>query len=85
MALACRDGWRAYLDDPKPANSVMGKLNRDMDAASFAAAAEAQKPLIEAGELGKMTKDRWQELTQQLRDLKVIDEIPPVGECFTNP
>src|SRR3954471_16022372 len=50
VALSLQDGWRGYLDDPKPANAVMGKLNRQMDAATFAAAAEAQKSLIETDE-----------------------------------
>ena len=53
MERALREGWRAYLDDPKPANEVMGKINKSMDAETFAAAAEAQKPLIESDE----TKD----------------------------
>ena len=87
MAVACREGWRKYLDDPSPANAVMGKLNSDMDAATFAAAAAAQKPLIETDDtkkthLGVMTEQRWATLSQQLVDLKVIDKPIPAGECF---
>jgi NitT/TauT family transport system substrate-binding protein len=90
MVAACREGWRAYLDDPAPANAVMGKINRDMDAQTFAEAAAAQKPLIETEEakqagLGTMTKDRWQALAQQLLDLGVLKTAPPVEECFVNP
>ena len=90
MTAALTDGWRAYLKDPKPANDVMGKLNRTMDARTFAAAAEAQKPLIESdatkqNRLGWMTAERWQELAKQLVDLKVVTKAPPAEECFKNP
>lgn len=85
------DGWRAYLDDPKPANEVMQKLNtKTMDAAGFAAGAEAQKPLIEddhtktAG-LGSMTADRWTTLIDQLAGMKLIDKKPTAEECFLAP
>ena len=43
MFAALQEGWRAYLDDPKPANTAMGKLNPDMDQETFAAAAERKK------------------------------------------
>jgi NitT/TauT family transport system substrate-binding protein len=87
MVEALREGWRAYLDDPKPANEFMGKLNPSMDAATFAAAAEAQKPLIEtpqtkAAGLGTMTAQRWETLGKQLVDLKVIERAPAAAECF---
>jgi len=87
MILACREGWRAYLDDPKPANLVMGNLNSDMDATTFAAAAQAQKPLIETGQtpLGSMTAQRWETLANQLVELKVIDHAPPTADCFADP
>lgn len=81
---ATRDGWRAYLDNPGPANALMAKLNTTMDAATFTAAAEAQRPLIENAEtkakgLGAMTKERWETLTQQLVELGIVDKAPPVG------
>ena len=82
-------GWRTYLDDPKPANATMMKLNPEMDAATFAAAAEAQKPLIETDEtkkagLGTMTRERWETLAKQLVELKVIEKAPPVDQCYVN-
>ena len=87
MVEACRDGWRKYLDDAPATNAQLMKLNKDMDAQTFAAAAAAQKPLIETDEtkssgLGSMTLQRWQTLAQQLVDLKVIDKAPPAEECF---
>jgi NitT/TauT family transport system substrate-binding protein len=90
MTGALVEGWTAYLKDPKPANEMMGKLNRTMDAKTFAAAAEAQKPLIESDvtkqhRIGWMTTERWEELGKQLVDLKVVSKAPPAEECFKNP
>jgi NitT/TauT family transport system substrate-binding protein len=89
MVTACRAGWRAYLDDPKPANEIMGRLNHDMDAPTFAAAAEAQKPLIETDEtkkssLGSMTTARWDDLSKQLVDLEVIKAPIAAKDCFVD-
>jgi NitT/TauT family transport system substrate-binding protein len=90
MAAACRDGWRAYLDDPAPANALMHQLNSDMDAQTFAEAAVAQKPLIETDEtksagLGSMTGQRWDDLAKQLSDLGVINSGVKGEDCFVNP
>ncbi len=84
------EGWAGYLKDPKPANEMMGKLNKAMDAETFAAAAEAQKPLIESNDtkssrLGTMTSKRWEELCKQLGDLKIVDKAPSANACFVNP
>ncbi len=82
---AVREGWRAYLDDPAPANAVMAKLNTTMDAETFAAAAQAQKPLIETDEtrskgLGTMSRERWETLGRQLVELGLIEKAPSVDE-----
>ncbi|HEX8520803.1 MAG TPA: ABC transporter substrate-binding protein [Tepidisphaeraceae bacterium] len=89
LVAALQEGWRSYLDDPKGANDAMGKLNPDMDAATFAAAADAQKKLIETDEtkkagLGSMTKERWQMLGQQLLELKVIEKAADADACYIN-
>lgn len=82
---ASRAGWDAYLADPKAANAVMGKLNSAMDAETFAAAAQAQMPLIRTAEMetagqrvGVMTKKRWEELAAQLVQIGVLDKAPAV-------
>jgi NitT/TauT family transport system substrate-binding protein len=74
---AAREGWRAYLTDPKPANAIMAKLNTSMDAQTFQEAADAQKALIEAEPLGKMTKERWDTLSKQLTDIAVLKGAAP--------
>ncbi|HEX5747422.1 MAG TPA: ABC transporter substrate-binding protein [Archangium sp.] len=82
---AVREGWRAYLDNPAPANAVMGKLNTTLDAETFAAAAQAQKPLIETEEtrtqgLGFMSRTRWETLGRQLVELGLLEKAPAPDE-----
>lgn len=87
MVTAVAKGWRAYLDDPTKTNEKMRQLNPTMDAETFQASAEAQKPLIETAEtksqgLGIMTAERWKTLIDQLADLKVIDQPIDPAACF---
>ena len=89
MVRAVREGWRAYLDDPAPANEAMNVINPTMDLETFAQSAEAQVELIETEEtkklgLGAMTKKRWATLGQQLVEAGVINEAPPADECFVD-
>ena len=84
---ALLEGWQSYLADPKPANDAMAKLNKGMDAATFAQTAEAQRALIipDAAHpelLGTMTLDRWKTLVEQLLTLKVIEKDVPPEQCF---
>ena len=60
----------------------MHTLNPTIDATSYAETAVAQKVLIEASPLGKMTKQRWEALAAQLKDLGDIPQAPPAEECF---
>lgn len=82
MVAAAREGWRAYLDNPKPTNERMQALNPSMDMATFTEVAETQKLLIEAAELGTMRKERWEALAHQLKELGDISKAPPVEECY---
>lgn len=89
MVKAVREGWRAYLDDPKPANAKMHALNPSMDEATFAEVAEAQKPFIEDQDtqrdgLGTMNQQRWEALIAQLKDLGDIPMAIPAEDCFRN-
>ena len=89
MIVALRQGWRTYLDDPAPTNAVMSKLNREMDATTFAESARVQKPLIETQDtkrtaLGEMTKERWELLGKQLVELAIIKQAPPAQEAFAS-
>jgi NitT/TauT family transport system substrate-binding protein len=87
MVAAVREGWRAYLDDPTPADQRMNQLNPSMAPEVFAEVAEAQKPLIETEDtrrngLGSMTKERWETLIMQLKELGDIQNAPPAEECY---
>ncbi len=89
MTAAVRDGWRAYLDNPAPTNDKMHQLNPSMAPEVFAEVAEAQKPYIETEEsrrngLGTMTKERWDMLGMQLKDLGDVPNAPPADQCFRN-
>ncbi len=85
---AAREGWKAYLADPAPANAAMQKLNPAMDAATFAGAAAAQQKLVQpegGAPVGSMTKARWQLLGEQLVDLKILDKVPDVPAFLVTP
>ena len=87
LVAALRAGWRAYLDDPGPANAVMGTLNKEMDAETFRLAADAQKPLIEDDfarqhGIGAMSQERWATLAGQLRALAIVDKEPDPRACW---
>jgi NitT/TauT family transport system substrate-binding protein len=84
---ALRAGWRAYLDDPAPANALMGGLNQEMDAETFRLGAAAQAPLIEneftkQHGIGAMSLERWTQLAAQLGTLGLLDGTPKPAECF---
>jgi len=85
MVAAVKEGWRVYLDNPKPTNDRMNQLNPSMNAESFAEVAEAQKSYIEPsqGELGAMTAARWETLCQQLQDLGDVEKAPAAADCFS--
>jgi NitT/TauT family transport system substrate-binding protein len=87
MVETVREGWTAYLADPVPTNAAMGKLNPSMDAETYAASAEAQRPLIETDEtkangLGSMTEARWTVLIDQLHDLGLIKTKVDPMTCY---
>jgi NitT/TauT family transport system substrate-binding protein len=85
--LATREGWQDYLDHPEVTNALLAKLNTSLDVATLAAAADAQKPLLETEDgkragLGTMQRARWQLLADQLLDLKIIDKPAVVDDLF---
>jgi NitT/TauT family transport system substrate-binding protein len=84
MVAAVREGWRAYLDSPAPANEKMHALNPTIELASYAETAAAQKPLVESATLGAMTADRWSALATQLKDLGDIPQVPAADTYFRN-
>lgn len=89
MVAAMREGWRAYLDNPKSVDERMNQLNPSLPLAGFAETAEAQKPLIENDEtkrngLGSMTRERWLSLIAQIEGLGDLPKAPSPDDCFRN-
>jgi len=86
---AVREGWQGYLRAPQNANGLMVKLNPAMDTETMKEAAEVQKPFITAAnapaqDLGKMTRDRWTTLVNQLYEIKLIKTKPAAERLFQN-
>jgi NitT/TauT family transport system substrate-binding protein len=87
MVAAVREGLRIYLDNPQPTNLRMQQLNPTMGLEMFTESAEAQRPLIETEEtrkngLGVMTRERWETLIMQLKNLGDIENTPAAEDCF---
>ena len=81
-------GWRAYLDDPKPFNQTMSRLNPAMTAEAMALAADAQRRLVETDEtkrvgLGGMRYARWEETVNQLAEIGRIKVKPDPQSLFS--
>jgi len=82
MVNAVREGWRTYQDNPAATNERMHTLNPTIELANYGETAAAQRGLIESNPLGKMTKERWDTLAAQLKDLGDITQAPPADQCF---
>jgi NitT/TauT family transport system substrate-binding protein len=87
VVAAVREGWRAYLADPKPTNAKMNELNPSMDLTTFAEVAQEQKSFIEnddtaASGIGSMTRERWEKLIGQLHGLGDIPQPISPDDCF---
>jgi NitT/TauT family transport system substrate-binding protein len=90
MLAAVSDGFTAYLKDPARTNAAMAKLNPTMDAETFAAVAEAQRPLMEndatrANGPGSMDLARWTTLVTQMKDTGLINAPVEPASCFRDP
>jgi NitT/TauT family transport system substrate-binding protein len=87
MVAAVREGWRSYLDEPKAVNQQMNQLNPTMDLETFAEVADVQKPFIETDAsrrdgLGTMSRERWETLIGQFKELGDISQTIPAEDCF---
>lgn len=86
---AVRAGWEEYLRKPEAANAAMNRLNPSMDAKTFKAISETQKPFIVTPEtkkngLGWMSEARWGLLADQLLEMKLIKKRKAPAEYFRN-
>ncbi|MGZ3775055.1 MAG: ABC transporter substrate-binding protein [Pseudobdellovibrionaceae bacterium] len=83
---AVREGWEQYLKAPQSTNEFMATLNKSLDLETFKKSADVQKPLIEIhGEkLGAMTKNRWQQLLDQMKSLGLTMTPLQADDLFVN-
>ncbi|MCP4816993.1 MAG: ABC transporter substrate-binding protein [Planctomycetaceae bacterium] len=75
---ASRRGWQDYLADPKTINAYIHKVNPEMDMESLQFGVEAIQPLclpenMPPTELGVMSLERWQALSNQLKEIDWLD------------
>ena len=73
-----RQGWENYLQNPTPANKLMFKINPSMTLETFEESGRAQLKFVKPTKdfaIGTMTKDRWKNLSQQLKELGLIKSI----------
>jgi NitT/TauT family transport system substrate-binding protein len=85
MIAAVRGGWNDYLEKPADTNSAMQALNKAMSADTFKHSAQAQQSLIRTDattSIGEMTLTRWQTLSDQLLDLKIIQKPVAAKDLF---
>lgn len=82
MVEAARAGWASYLQDPTATNARMQAENATMPAEAFAAAAEAQKPLIESDPIGAMSEERWRTLAAQLVEIGELEDETAAEGAF---
>lgn len=90
MLAAVTAGWRDYLADPSATNARMATLNPTMDAQTFAAVAEAQKPHVLSDETtsrgpGTMNLARWKQLVEQMTTSGVVRQPVDPASCFRDP
>ena len=90
LVRAVRRGWQSYLRDPATANTAMHRLNPTMDLETFAAVAEAQKPLVGPTDLpesalGTMILPRWEALARQLTEIGIIEYGEEPAKAFFQP
>ena len=87
MVRASIRGWHKYLQDPVETNQRINELNENMGLEILAFGVEQLKPLcLPAGmtteQLGQMTLDRWQTLTEQLKEIGMLEQAVDASECF---
>lgn len=87
MVAAVKAGWDAYLADPTAANARMLELRPDYDEVTMLESARAQQPLILTEQsqqqgVGWMTRQRWQTLIDQLKELGDITDAPTPESCY---
>ena len=87
MVRAFSDGWNAYIASPNRVNKLMSELNPAMSEEAMNISAERQISFIkdastEENGLGYMTKERWETIGEQLRELGLLETVPAGDSVF---
>lgn len=83
---ATQKGWIDFLKDPAKTNDFIHALNPEMDRDAMTKGMPALIKLCEAPAgttFGTMTKARWDELGQQLIDLKLLEPGTDISTAWT--
>ncbi len=86
MVEATRQGWLAYLKNPKATNTLMNQKNPAMTMKMLELSLVKMQALMkfEPLALGQMKSERWQQLNKQMRELKLIKKDLKAEEFFQN-
>jgi len=89
---AVHQGWVVYLESPDDTNRYMTTLNSTLDLDSMRISSNRQKKLIisrsddreklDISLLGRMQKERWSELVEQMKGLKLIRKSVDPAQLF---
>ena len=83
---ATKQGWMDYLENPQKSNAVMEKLNKEHDQEALDEGAAAAKKLslpTSTATVGAMGAERWNELVQQLKSIKMLKADFELGRAYT--
>ncbi|QDV25397.1 ABC transporter substrate-binding protein [Aureliella helgolandensis] len=91
MVLACREGWKKYLESPVETNAAILSNNKQgMTTEALEFGVQALRPLclpngLPADEVGMMSPNRWSELVDQFVQLKLISSGKVTAESAYTP
>ncbi|MEV5028929.1 ABC transporter substrate-binding protein [Paenibacillus sp. LPE1-1-1.1] len=85
---ASQKGWSYYLENYKTVNPLIQTYNPDMTLEAMDYEAEHQKEFIMTDEtaangIGHMTGERWEELLEQMLEVKFLTKTQDVSQAFT--
>lgn len=87
MIKSVKEGWQAYLKNPRPTHEVIAKLNPAMSVDAMDEMHKIEAEFIENEDtkkngLGSMNEKRWLELSTQLHDLKLTEKLISPREIY---
>lgn len=87
---ASSEGWRSYLEDPRPGNRLIQQDNPNMSEALLAYSHQALKDygLLTSGDaatlgIGAMTDERWHRYFEDMVALQVVESKLDVSQAYS--